>query len=132
MNHCPATQPISKSQARLRALASSCLILFFLTQSSPALEPDEIVLIVNKNVPESRNLADFYVNARLIPKDHILELALPGWDEIPFDTYERTVVPTIRDFLRQKKLDKKTTCLVTFYGVPLRVAARAPTVGERE
>src|SRR5688572_25025895 len=41
-----------------------------------------------------------------------------------FDAYERDVVPPVRKFLRDNKLEARVKCLVTFYGVPLRVAGK--------
>jgi uncharacterized protein (TIGR03790 family) len=89
-----------------------------------ALAPDEIALVVNRNVPESIQLAQFYAQARNIPDGQIIELDLPNADEVPFDTYERQVTPQVKQFLRSNGLEQKVRCLVTFYGVPLRIADR--------
>lgn len=106
------------------------LVLFLLAAPALALEPGELVLLTNKNVPESRNLADFYAASRKIPDHRILELDLPKGEEIPFDTYENQVVPAVREFLSTKELQGKVNCLVTFYGVPLRIAARVNTAAD--
>jgi uncharacterized protein (TIGR03790 family) len=101
-------------------------------RESRALEADELVLIVNKNVPEGRKLAERYAGARHVPDGRILEMGLPVGDDISFEQYEREVVPGVRRFLTENGLREKVKCLVTFYGVPLRVARRpAPTEAER-
>jgi uncharacterized protein (TIGR03790 family) len=89
-----------------------------------ALEPDQLLLITNKNAPQGRKLADFYAEKRAIPAGRILELDLPTSEELPADTYDRSVVPAVRSFLREHELERKVTCLVTFFGVPIRVAGR--------
>src|SRR5687768_3474018 len=88
--------------------------------SAHALEPDQIALVVNKNVPDSTALAQLYANQRGIPDGRIIALSLPVTEEIPFDLYERAVVPPIRQYLRDNQLDQRVKCLVTFLGVPFR------------
>ena len=114
-----------------RALGFTLAILA-LVSSSRALEPDELLLVVNKRVPAGMELARFYANARQVPDGRIVELDLPSREEIPFAIYERDVVPPIREFLRKNSLDKKVTCIVTFYGMPLRVGPKLPNPEEKE
>lgn len=106
---------------------SRILLLTLLALPSLAfaqLQPQQIVLIVNRNSPDSAALADYYANARQVPKDQILALDLPTGDEISFEQYERDVVPAVRKWLVDRKLEPRIACLVTFYGVPLKIAAR--------
>src|SRR5688500_20348726 len=92
-----------------------CVLLLAIVcvPSARALEPDEIVLIVNQNVPAGRTLAEFYANARLVPREHILELDLPRGEDILPLQFERDVVPRVREFLKNAKLDERVKCLVT-------------------
>jgi uncharacterized protein (TIGR03790 family) len=96
-----------------------------------ALQPDEIALIVNSNVPESTQLAQFYATARHIPDNRILVLDLPVGDDISFKDYEEQVVPKVREFLVTGQLQDKVKCFVTFYGVPLRISDRVNTAAEQ-
>src|SRR5690606_24295993 len=41
------------------------------------------------------------------------------------------VLPPVRAFLKDNQLEEQVTCLVTFYGVPLRVAPRANTAEQQ-
>jgi uncharacterized protein (TIGR03790 family) len=115
------------------------VIGFILYLLAPAgafgLSADDLLLVVNKNVPEGRKLAEFYAAQRKVPDGRIVELDLPAGDEISFDGYEKDVFGAVRSFLAKGGLGTKVTCVVTFYGVPLRVAARANTpadVAERD
>ncbi len=98
-----------------------------------ALEPDELLLLANKNHPGSMELAKFYADARRVPEDHILGLDFgPGLPEqISFDDYEAKVVPVVRAFLRERGLDEKVKCIVSFYGTPLRITGKKTTNIER-
>jgi uncharacterized protein (TIGR03790 family) len=95
-----------------------------------ALEPDEIALVVNSNVPQGMELAKFYAQQRHIPDNRILVLDLPKSDQMPCRQYEDQVVPQVRDFLHTGQLTGKVKCLVTFYGVPLRIDPRVNTAEE--
>lgn len=103
-----------------------------LVSPAHALEPDQILLLANKNIPESGRLAEFYASARQIPKGRILSLQLPVGEEIAFAGYERDVVPAVREFIRKGGLEDKITCVVSFYGVPLRISARLNNPEDQE
>src|SRR5687768_13038886 len=91
-----------------------------------ALGPDNLLLVTNKNVPEGRALAEFYAAKRHVAADRIVELDLPPGEEISADAYDGVVVPAVRAALDRGGLGGRVTCLVTFYGLPLRIAARKP------
>jgi uncharacterized protein (TIGR03790 family) len=96
------------------------------------LEPDQLLLITNKNAGQGKKLAEFYAQKRHVPAGRILELNLPMTEEMPAEVYDREVVPVVRAFLRSSGLERKVTCLVTFYGMPIRVGARVTPPAERE
>jgi uncharacterized protein (TIGR03790 family) len=101
-------------------LVAVCALLFS-ASSVLALQPDEILLITNKNVAESGKLAAVYCQLRGVPATQIVALDLPMSEEMPFETYETAVVGPVRKFLNDNKLHDKVKCLLTFYGVPFRV-----------
>ncbi|MCY2951470.1 MAG: hypothetical protein NTU53_05765, partial [Planctomycetota bacterium] len=115
----------------VRGLVIAACVGLLLVSRVWALEPDEILLVVNQKVPESRPLAEFYRAARSIPMGRIVSLNLPGTEEMGFGVYEREVVFPIRQFLRKNELQNKVKCIVTFYGVPLRLGVRTVTAEER-
>src|SRR5215212_4566347 len=113
------------------AVALASLLLALLSVPAAALEPDQIALVVNSNVPASRELAEFYAQKRNIPAGRIVALDLPfPAEEMPFEQYDAAVVPAVRKFLNDNGLKDKVTCLVTFWGVPLRIGRRVPTPEE--
>jgi uncharacterized protein (TIGR03790 family) len=116
--------------ARRCGLILACLLIWLIPSAASALTADQILLLVNKNVPQGRTLAQLYTQKRAIPAGRILELSLPDGEEISFDQYERVVVPGVRDFLRAHQLEHKVTCIVTFYGVPIRIAPRIDSAAD--
>ena len=112
---------------RIALVFVGCALLFFTRPAVAALSPDELVLIVNGNIPVSVKTAEFYARARQVPADRIIKLNLPAGEEIPFAKYEEEVVPQVRAFLRDNGLQKKVKCAVTFFGVPIRIGAKQHT-----
>lgn len=102
-------------------------VAFVSSAARAALTADNLLLIVNKNVPNSRMLAEHYSEQRHVPAGRIVELDLPTGDEISADAFDQSMVAPIRQFILSNHLEKQITCLVTFYGVPLRIPARANT-----
>ncbi len=115
----------------VRRLPLALLLLLVLPCSRClALDPSQIVLVVNKRSPQSLLLAQHYAAARHIPEGHTVMLDVPADDEIEYTRYETDVVPPIRAFLRKNNLDQSTLCLVTFYGVPFRIGNHSMTDAE--
>ena len=72
---------------RLRSpLALSCLLM--LVPSVGALGPKDVYLLVNKNVPESRQIAEHYCPKRGVPHSHILSFDLPATEDVSGSVYE--------------------------------------------
>lgn len=111
------------SRVSLPGLLLSLLALAALPACAD-LTPDNLLLIVNKNAPAGRELAEFYASQRHVPEGRIVEVDLPVVDEITPHQYDEHVVPAVQRFMRENKLDDKVTCLVTFWGVPLRISDR--------
>ncbi len=129
---------------RARSAASSCSLIRHIhiilvlaafvclagTEPSRALDANELALVVNRNMPDGMQLAQFYAQQRHIPDNRIIELDLPRTESMSFPVYERDVVPQIREFLRLNDPTRQVKCLVTFYGVPFRIDAHEDTPQE--
>lgn len=95
-----------------------------------ALNPAEVFVLVNKNVPASSELAEHYAKARSIPGENLITLDLPKTEDITRQEYNSKLVDPLRLALKDRK--EKARCLVCMYGVPLRVGGEEPSESERE
>src|SRR5262249_51899167 len=84
-----------------------------------ALEPGDVVLLVNRNMPESAEVAEHYRQKRQIPRENIVSLDLPTGEDMSRRDYDTKVVVPLRAALKQRK--DKIRVLLCIYGVPLRV-----------
>ncbi len=85
-----------------------------------ALELEEIVVIVNAQEREGVALAKFYMKERNIPEKNLLVIQTAAKEEIERLFYNDEIADPVRNFLNDKP---QITCLLVFYGVPLRVKA---------
>ncbi len=108
----------------------SAILLACLGAPACALQPSEILLITNRNNPDSARLAAIYAGLRKIPDGQTLALDLPDAEEMNFDVYETRVVAPTRQFLTDHHLENQIKCLLTFYGVPFRISAKQNTPEE--
>lgn len=102
-------------------------LLFTPIRFALALAPDEILLITNKNSPDSGKLAQLYCQLRNVPADQTVALDLPNDEEMSFEIYETNMVAPVRQFLTDHQLKTKIKCLLTFYGVPFRIRDKQNT-----
>jgi len=93
-----------------------------------ALEPDEILVIANKDITESGRIARYYCKKRQVPERNILSLSLGTDlnDTISREDYEKQLAEPIRKKLFTHELLGKARCLLTTYGVPFKVGGRGP------
>jgi len=109
------------------------MILFWVSAvPGMALEPYEIVVIANKRVADSVALAQFYIKKRNIPEANILYLSLSDGEECTREEYEQMVVQTVRKFLDKKNSTSRIRCLVTMYGIPLKISGPKMTPQEKD
>ncbi len=113
-------------------IAGALGLIAFPASATAALQPDEILLITNKNSPDSAKLADLYCQLRGVPSSQIVALDLPNAEEMDFNVYEMGVVGPVREFLRAHQFQKKVKCLLTFYGVPFRIRQKVNTPEEQQ
>jgi uncharacterized protein (TIGR03790 family) len=99
-------------------------ITFILPSISWALIPEQVVVVANKMAWHSVELAKYYMKVRNIPSDNLIQLKSTSDEICRREDYDKDIASPIKTFL--KKYDPagdRFHCLVTMYGVPLRVLA---------
>jgi uncharacterized protein (TIGR03790 family) len=66
-------------------------------------------------------LAEYYMDRRSIPHKNLLILRLTVKERCSREEYDRNVVPVVRKHIREKDPNRTIRCLVTLYGLPLKV-----------
>jgi uncharacterized protein (TIGR03790 family) len=99
-----------------------------------ALEPHEVLVIENSNIKASVRLAKYYCEKRGVPAGNILALPLGAAlnDTITRDDYEKQLAEPIRKKLSDYEFAIKIRCLLTTYGVPIKVGKREPLKDQQD
>ncbi|MBN2594807.1 MAG: TIGR03790 family protein [Sedimentisphaerales bacterium] len=99
-----------------------------------ALEPDEIMVIANKDIAESMSLAQYYCTQRGVPDKNIFALSLGASLKYTIirNDYEKQLVGPIRTKFFNEQLIGQIKCLLTIYGVPVRVRGRGVLEGQED
>jgi uncharacterized protein (TIGR03790 family) len=116
------------SFSRKLAVASLSLVMF--VGNARAIGPDDVYLLINKNDPASRDIADYYCRKRHVPANHVFAFDLPAREDCSRRDYESRLLPPLREKL--KGLRDKPIVLVSIYGMPLRIGPQEPTPSERK
>jgi uncharacterized protein (TIGR03790 family) len=86
-----------------------------------ALRPEQVLVVVNTRMAGSLALAKYYMRQRSIPEKNLLEMALTLNDTISREDYDDYIIPKVRKKI-EKLAPQPIGALVTFYGMPLRIA----------
>lgn len=97
-------------------------LLLFLASLAFAQTGDNVLLVVNRNAPVSRDVADYYRSRRSVPSGNICYIATTIQEEISWQIYEEQIERPIAGCLRKDGLQEKILYIVTTLGVPLKVS----------
>jgi len=107
------------------------LLMLICSGKGLALEPSEILVIANRQISASKRIAEYYCKKRNIPDKNIIYLALghKPRETIKRDEYEKSLALPIRKRL-QRRFPGEIRCLVTTYGIPVKVGSQGPMPGK--
>lgn len=117
------------------------MIAFSLLAQNPG---DEVIVIYNKRVPESKAVAEYYAKKRDVPKDHLFGFSLSTGENMSRSEFEHSLQKPLAKELEKRKLwkiraetfpatsnsiarvmwkvrDSKIRYAVICYGVPYRI-----------
>ncbi|MFH1370593.1 MAG: TIGR03790 family protein [Planctomycetota bacterium] len=99
-----------------------------------ALEPNEILVVVNADSSSSLELGRYYCHQRGVPEENILKLSLGKTlaDSISRDEYDKLIAGPIYRRLTELKPGQTIRCLLTTYGVPYKVGPRGPLKDQQQ
>jgi len=112
------------------------LVLAALSMRVAALEPSQVAVLYNSELPESVELAETYAMARQIPSDRLIGIAMPDHADITREAYETKIrEPLIRHFERMRwwrrgydsengitmPVENRIRAIVVMRGTPLRI-----------
>lgn len=105
-------------------------LIFFTTGPGYALEPKQILVIANRDFAASGRIARYYCEKRGVPYKNILYLHLGNSlrEQLSRNDYERWMAEPVRKELLRRRVPGDIRCLLTTYGVPIKVGQRGPLI----
>lgn len=116
------------------------LVTFLVTQfivsaAQPSIDREAVAVLYNSNLPESKELADYYAKQRQIPVENLIGLPMSSKGKISRKEYVETIEEPLRKHFEQKRwwrlevsgrsntiaTRNKIQLMVTMYGVPYGV-----------
>jgi uncharacterized protein (TIGR03790 family) len=97
------------------------ILLLVLGSCLHAQTGENVLLVVNQNVPLSRQIADYYRPRRSVPVKNVCTIDVTGDEEIQWKVYEEQIERPIGNCLKTAGLVDKVLYIVTTIGVPLKV-----------
>jgi uncharacterized protein (TIGR03790 family) len=119
-----------RQSALIFCLALFCLIA--LPAGALALSARDLVIVFNRNRPESREVAGYYAEKRRVPLANLVGVAVPFSEDMSRQDYDQKLVPPVRAAVESLKAQGRTPAILLVYGIPLRVGSAPLTVPELE
>jgi uncharacterized protein (TIGR03790 family) len=105
------------------------IILFLLAASlwppaaALALAPQDLVVVFNENLPESREVAAHYARHRQVPEAQLLGVAVTTAERMSREEFDRQLAPPVRREVERLKRQGRRPAILLVYGIPLAVNA---------
>src|SRR5688572_6088981 len=88
---------------RAPLMRPALFLLFFAASAAPALEPADVFVVSNRNVPASREVAEHYLAVRKVPLANHIALDLPTSEDMSRADYDAKLADPLRAALKDRK-----------------------------
>jgi uncharacterized protein (TIGR03790 family) len=113
----------------MRMFAAALLAGILTSNHATAIGPQDICILYNKNLPNSKSVAEYYCQRRGVPVENMIPLDVPDVDQISRDEYEKHILLPVRVALKGHR--PVTRVLLTVYGMPLRIGEQPMSDAEK-
>jgi uncharacterized protein (TIGR03790 family) len=90
--------------------------------NAAATSPERTLVVVNRGVQISEQIAEYYVHRREIPDANVCRIRAPRKEQITRREYDAWVEPGVRECLAKGDLKERIAYIVTTKGVPLKIS----------
>jgi uncharacterized protein (TIGR03790 family) len=120
----------------LKPLAAFILIQSLLSlpwaSVAAALTPEDLIVVFNVNVPESRQVAEYYARKRHIPKENLVGVKVSRGEDMTRQEYDQQLLPPLQHKVVELRLGRLNPAILLVYGIPLRVGSASLSPAEQE
>lgn len=110
------------SQAkRVRQTLLLLTLLLVTSSATGAQDGTNVLVVVNRTSPESREIADRYASARRIPAENVLQITTDAGEEIERRRYDVEIEIPIAEWLSRNAAQDRIIYITLTKGIPLRI-----------
>ena len=110
-----------------------CSALFTVRPLWASIAPEEVAVIVNTESKDSLRIGELYARLRNVPARNLIRISAPVNEGISRTDYEELIAGPVRKAITGLYNEgKEIRCIVTTYGVPLRVGPMRPLIFPEE
>ncbi len=102
-------------------LLNGVAVLLIVALPAAGLEPAEVAVVANANVPQSVELATHYADVRNIPAENIFLVRTATGYGVSRAHYNKQILEPIRRYLAERNSPTPIRCICLMWGVPVRV-----------
>jgi uncharacterized protein (TIGR03790 family) len=99
---------------------------------SLALSARDLVIVFNRNLPESQAVASYYANKRKVPPENLVGVDVSSSEDMTRNDYDWKLVPPVKAMVDRLKAKGNPPAILLIYGIPLRVGGAPLTAPEME
>jgi uncharacterized protein (TIGR03790 family) len=103
-------------------------VLFPVIPLWASIEPEEVAVIVNTESEDSLRIGELYARLRNVPLRNLIRISVPVSEGISRTDYEELIAGPVRKAIARLYNEGEIRCILTTYGVPLRVNSSKPLI----
>jgi uncharacterized protein (TIGR03790 family) len=97
-----------------------------------ALSPRDLIVVYNRDYPDSRGVALYYAKKRHVPLDNLVGVAVSTREDMARRQFDDQLVPSVREMVKKLSARGRTPAILLVYGIPLRVGGVPITKADRD
>jgi uncharacterized protein (TIGR03790 family) len=108
------------------------LLVLSLTSAAAALSPEDLIVVYNLNIPESRQVAEYYARKRHVPAENLVGVKVSTGEDMTRKEYDQQLLPPVQHKVVELRLGRLNPAILLVYGIPLRVGEVSLSPAEQE
>jgi uncharacterized protein (TIGR03790 family) len=118
-------------RASLILILTGFLLVVFPAAAS-ALSARDLIIVYNRNLPDSQGVAAYYAGKRHVPLENLVGVDVPVSEDLSRSDYDHKLVPPLKAMVDRFRARGKTPAILLVYGIPLRVRGVPLTKADQE
>lgn len=112
--------PCNRSPVSAMKLSLLLMAVVLFVNQAVAAAPEDILIVYNKKVSQSREVAEYYAKIRSVPVENIIGVSVTDSEKISYLQFASDLVPPIRQAVLERKQAGQKSILLLAYGIPLK------------